>query len=177
MKTFRCEVCLKTFPESLKHEHHKTPKSLGGSDRPENIALLCNADHMHLHAISYMMINPRRKAEVEPTVRAIYGQDTGAIRRCLALAQLVAKEMFLKKEIRKEPSSEVRTVVELPSRYMELLRLSGYDQPHTRTGRPTGVSTMIRRMIAEALLKRYPRNRDEILKLLPKTKAEPESGS
>lgn len=176
MKTFRCEVCLKPFPESLKHEHHKIPKSLGGRDTPENMAKLCNADHMHLHAIAYMMINPKRKAEIEPTVRAIFGPDTGAIRRLMELSQQVAKEMFLKKEIRKDAAAEIRTVVELPGRWLELLRLAGYDQPH-RSGKPAGVGLVIRRIVADALIRKYPRHSDEIIRLIPKTKIEPESGT
>lgn len=175
MKMFTCEICQKTFPESLRHEHHKVPKALGGSDRPDNIAQLCNADHMHLHAIAHMLVNPKRRHEVDPTVHAIFPQDPHSIRRLLTFSQLVAREMFLRKDIRKPMGAELRTIVELPSRYMELLRLAGIDQPH-KNGRPAGVSLVIRRILADALMRRYPRHRDEIIRLLPKTKGEQGSG-
>lgn len=175
MKLFRCEICQKQFPESLKHEHHKVPKALGGPDTPANMAALCNADHMHLHAIAHMLVNPRRRHEVDPTVHAIFPQDPHAIRRLLEFANLVAKEMFLRKDIRKPTGAELRTIVELPSRYLELLRLAGIDQPH-RNGRPAGVSLVIRRILCDALCRRYPRHRDEIIRLLPRTKDPEGSG-
>jgi HNH endonuclease len=175
MKSFICAICDKPFPESLKHEHHKIPKSLGGPDTPDNIAKLCSADHMHLHAVAYMLVNPKRRHEVDPTVLSIFPNDPAAIRRLLEFANLVAKEMFLKKDIRKPQNAEMRTIVELPSRYLELIRLAGIDQPH-KNGRPAGVSLVIRRILCEALCRRYPRHRDEIIRLLPKPKGEPESG-
>lgn len=174
MTTFKCEICYKTFPTALMHEHHAIPKSLGGSDSPENLKKLCSSDHTYLHAIAFMIVNPKRRHEVEPTAHTIFPEDPHAIRRLLQFAQLVAKEMFLKKEIRKPAGAEIRCIVELPARYMELLRLAGIDQPH-RDGRPSGVALVIRRIVADALMRRYPRHRDEIIKLLPKTKGESES--
>lgn len=175
MKSFLCQICRRNFPEALRHEHHKVPKALGGRDTPDNLAELCNADHMHLHAIAYMLINPKRRHEVEPVAASIHPNDPAAIRRLLEFAQLVAREMVLRKEIRKEAGQEIRAVVELPARYMELLRLAGIDQPH-KSGRAAGVSLVIRRIVADALMRRYPRERDEIIRLLPRTKGGSESG-
>lgn len=162
---FQCEICLKRFPESLNHEHHKIPKSLGGSDDPKNIAQLDNACHNNLHAVAYMIVNPNRRGEIEPTLNAIFPTDSNARKRMLVLSQLVAKEMLLKKEIRKEPSAEIRTTLELPSRYMELIRLAGYDQPH-KNGRKAGVNRIIRQAVAEFLCRKFPMRRQEILELL-----------
>jgi hypothetical protein len=150
---------------SLNHEHHKVPKSLGGSDEPKNLAQLDNACHNNLHAVAYMIVNQKRRGEIEPTLNSIFPNDINARQRMLVLSQLVAKEMMLKKETRKEPSAEVRTMLELPSRYLELIRLAGYDQPHPN-GRKAGVNRIIRQAIAEFLSRKFPMKKQEILELL-----------
>lgn len=169
---FVCEICQKRFPESLNHEHHKIPKSLGGSDEPQNIAQLDNACHNNLHAVAYMIVNPKRRGEIEPTLNSIFPNDPNSRKRMLILSQLVAKEMLLKKEIRKEPAAEVRTMLELPARYLELIRLAGYDQPH-QNGKRAGVNRVIRQAVAEFLTRKFPMRRQEILELLKPRKANP----
>ena len=169
MNFFNCEICAKKFPMSLHHEHHKIPKSLGGSDEKSNLADLCSSCHQHLHAVAFMIVNPNRRQEIEPTLIAIFGADQDARRRMLQFSQMVAKEMILRKEIRKEQSQELRTVVELPSRYVELLRLSGYDQPHA-SGRKAGVSRVIRKIVAEFLIRKFPAHRIELTALFKPTK-------
>jgi hypothetical protein len=166
---FKCEICHKTFPMSLNHEHHKIPKALGGKDTQDNLAQLDNACHNNLHAIAYMLVNQKRRAEIEPTLIAIFPKDLNAQKRMFHLSQLVAREMLLKKEIRKEPDTEIRTSVELPSRYLELIKLAGYDMPH-KNGRKAGVSKIIRVAIAEFLAKKFPLRKQEILSLLKPSK-------
>lgn len=167
MKTFVCEICRKTFPESLRHEHHKVPKALGGSDGPENLVSLCHADHNNLHLLAYMMINPKRSHEVEPTVVSIFPDAMESRRRLIEFSKIVAKEMALKKEIKKDPMGETRVVVELPTRYAQLLRLAGYESP-AANGRPAGVARMIRQIVAKYLMHKFPTHRDEILNLFKK---------
>lgn len=170
MMAFTCAICGRTFPESLKHEHHVVPKSLGGNDSAENIKFLDHACHNNLHLIAYMLINPKRRHEAEPTIASIFPQDMMSRRRLMEYSAIVAKEMTLKKEIRKDQQAELRTVLELPSRYMELLRLAGYDSPRPN-GKRKGIAIIIREMVAQDLCRRFPMLREEILALLPKNKA------
>lgn len=161
MQGFICGICGGTFPDSLKNEHHRVPKSLGGSDDPSNIALLCSGDHQSLHAVAYMIVNPKRRHEVDPAVCALFPSDLRARRKLLELASLVAKEMALRKEIKKNPTEEVRTIVELPVLYMELIRLAGYDMPG-KTGRAAGVARLLRFWVADQLVRKFPLRRAEI---------------
>lgn len=163
MTSFRCEICLRVFPDSLLNEHHKMPKSLGGLDTPENLSLLDSGCHQHLHSIAFMMNNQKRLQEVEPTAVAIFPTDANARKRLLQFSSLVAREMRLKKERPKDPTEPLRIVIEIPALYAQLLRLYGYDMPHPG-GKPAGVGRVIRRLIAEAILKKYPSRREDILR-------------
>jgi len=169
MQTFTCEICRRVYPVALHHEHHKIPQSLGGPDTPENLASLCQTDHQSLHTIAFMMVNPKRTHEIDPTLISLYPKEAEVRRRLTEFAQLVAREMVLKKEIRKEKSEEIRTVIELPARYLELIKLAGYEMPSS-TGRPAGVSRVVRNMVADALAQKFPRCKEEILSLKKKRK-------
>jgi hypothetical protein len=152
------------YPEALHHLHHKIPKALGGSDDPTNMVNLCQTDHQLLHTLAYMLINQKRKHEVEPTLQSIYPGDLIRQKKVMEFAAYVAKEMALKKEIRKDADQESRVSVELPQLYLELLRLSGFDLPHPN-GKPRGVSSLLRVIIAEFLSRKFPMRRDQILSL------------
>jgi hypothetical protein len=108
-----------------------------------------------------MIVNPKRRHEVDPATAALFPNDLQAKKKFLEFSSLVAKEMALKKEIKKNPTEEVRTVLELPVLYMELLRLSGYDMP-SKTGKAAGVGRIIRFWIADQLSKKFPLRRAEI---------------
>ena len=161
MKSFICEICTSTYPASLVNEHHKVPKSLGGSDTSDNLALLCSGCHQGLHSLAYMIVNPKRRQEIDPSVCALFPQELQARKKILEFASLVGKEMALRKEIKKDPMSELRTILELPSLYMDLIKLAGYDMPG-KTGRAAGVSRVIRNWIANQLGQKFPLRKAEI---------------
>jgi hypothetical protein len=94
---------------------------------------------------------------------AIFPARQDLQKELLSYARFVALEMSLKKETKKEPDQEVRAVIELPARYMELLRLAGYDTPHGN-GKRRGVNLMIRKFVAEGLAAKYPLLKAEIQK-------------
>lgn len=167
MQSFVCAICQGSYPEALHHEHHKIPKSLGGPDTPDNLVGLCQTDHQLLHSISYMLTNPKRKHEVEPTLASVYPNKIAIQRRVIEFASLVAREMLLKKEIKKEEDAETRITVEIPNLYVQLLRLAGYDNPH-KNGRPLGNGSLVRQVIADYLSRKFPMRRDEILALRKK---------
>lgn len=164
MQGFICQICQGAFPEALCHEHHKIPKSLGGSDSPDNMVMLCQTDHQLLHTVAYMMINPKRYHEVEPTISSIYPGDMAIRLKVMEYANYAAREMALKKEIRKDADQETRLTIELPQLYIQLLRLAAFEIPR-KNGKPVGISTLLRLMIAEFLSKKFPIRRDLIHKL------------
>ena len=167
MRSFNCIICGRDFPAALHHLHHKKPKSLGGSDSSDNLVNLDHACHNNLHLLAYMMVNSARQHEVEPTVVSIFPTDPQARKNLLEYASWVAREMSLKKEIRKDADTEIRTTLDLPARYLELIRMAGYEMPHAN-GKPSGVARMIRTWVAGALCHRFPQHRDEILALIRK---------
>jgi hypothetical protein len=108
-----------------------------------------------------MMLNPKRQHEVEPTSVALFPHDTKARAKLIEFARLVAREMSLRKEIRKAPGEEVRTMIELPGLYLELIRLAGYDMP-SAAGKPAGVARVLRTWVAQELMRKFPLRRSEI---------------
>lgn len=169
METFRCEICQKSYPISLMDEHHRIPKALGGPDTPANIAKLYKGCHQNLHTVAYILINPKRKAELDATLFSIFPTDEGARRRLLGFAVQVAKEMSLKKETKKKASDLQRTVIEFPGAFMELIHLSGYDMAH-KGGKKAGVSWVVRQAVAEFLIRKFPMKKDLILTELHRKK-------
>lgn len=164
MRSFNCKICKQDYPEALHHEHHIIPRALGGTNDPNNLADLCQADHDLLHAVAYMLVNPKRRHEIEPTLNSMYPNDRETQRKVLEYANYAAREMALKKEIKKEPDQETRVTVELPQLYIQLLRLSGYDIPH-KNGKPVGVGSLLRIIVAQFLSNKFPIRREEILAL------------
>lgn len=167
MQSFKCEICQQNYPAALHNEHHKIPKALGGSDESSNLSDLCQQDHDLLHTIAYMLINPKRRQEIEPTLNSVYPNDRVTQRKVLEFANLAAREMALKKEIKKEPDQETRITLELPQLYIQLLRLSGYDHPH-KNGKPVGIGSLLRMIVAQFLINKFPLRREEILSLRKK---------
>ena len=161
MRSFTCEICQDTYPDALVNEHHKVPKSLGGSDTPDNLVLLCSGCHQSLHSVAFMIANPKRRHEIDPALCALFPGDMQKRKKLLEFASLVAKEMVLRKEIKKSPTEEIQVILELPGLYMELIRLAGYDMPG-KTGRAAGVSRMIRFWVADQLGRKFPLRKAEI---------------
>lgn len=113
-----------------------------------------------------MMINPKRRQEAEPTAISIFPLDAKARRLLLEFSGLVAKEMALKKEIRKNPTDESRVTLELSQAHLELLRLWGRDNPNPN-GKPRGVANSIRQILTAALVKAYPLKKHALENLSP----------
>jgi len=114
-----------------------------------------------------MLVNPKRSHEVEPTLHSVYPNDRPTQMKVLEYAGHVAREMAFKKEILKDPNEETRTSIELPQLYMQLLKLAGHDMPH-KNGTSMGVQTVIRLIVAQFLLSKFPLQREQILKLRKK---------
>ena len=164
MLSFACEFCADTYPVGLLNEHHRKPQSLGGSDDQSNIANLCSGCHQGLHSIAFMMVNPKRRHEVDAAAISLFPEDAQARQRLLRLTVMVAREMVLKKEIRKPPNEEIKVMITLPSRYLELIKQAGMDMP-SRTGKRAGVSRVMRRVVADFLTRKFPNHRKEVLEL------------
>ena len=153
------------------HVHHKIPQSLGGLDTPENLVELCNGCHLNLHQIAYMFANPRRHQEVEPTAISIFPDNYAARKRLLELAGLVAREMALKRETKKELDDDVRTVVELPMLYKQLLKLLSFQRLNS-LGKPMGLGNLVKNIVADELKRHFPLKSAEIDRMRKKKKAD-----
>lgn len=176
MRSFKCEICTDQFPDSLLNEHHKKPQSLGGTDHPSNVASLCAGCHQALHSISFLILNPKRRHEIDAATISLFPQDGNARQRLLKLASLVAREMALKKEVRKPPREELKVIVTLPSRYLELIKQAGMDMPN-RHGRRAGVARVIRHVVAEYLMRKFPSHKGEILDMFTPSPRKQEQAS
>jgi hypothetical protein len=161
MEAFTCAIDGQQYPVALLNEHHIVPKSLGGTDQLSNIAPICSGCHQSLHAIAYMLNNPNRSQEIEATTISLFPRDADARAKMLRFASLVAKEMRMRKETRKDPGEMVRVTMDLPARFLELLRLYGYEMPH-KNGKPSGIAAVIRHAITDQLSRKFPLLKNEI---------------
>ncbi len=165
MKSFKCTICGGVYPDSLLHMHHKIPKALGGPDTPDNLVPLCQTDHNLLHSVAYMMVPNKsggtRVDEIEPTLSSIYPDEEPIRKRLIEYAGYAAREMFLKKELRKDENQETRIIVELPILYTQLLKLWGHEFPKPN-GAPMGVGALVRVILAKELSAKFPQQSEKI---------------
>lgn len=72
-----CEVCGWKLPEHLNagsevtavHAHHIIPKQVGGTDAPENLALLCPNHHCIAHRVGHVMRRNGTRVYLGPLTR------------------------------------------------------------------------------------------------------------
>ena len=67
---FKCYICHNERPMDFVNSHHKIPKSMGGSEAPDNKVNLCSGCHQDMHVIARMMRNPKRAGDVRSALQA-----------------------------------------------------------------------------------------------------------
>lgn len=90
MKTFVCQVCDTQTPDAFLHKHHQKPQAAGGTDK--DIINICSSCHQRIHSLAYMLMNPKRKPEVEGVLQ-LYFPNHNTRKKIINLANIVALEM------------------------------------------------------------------------------------
>ena len=110
------------------NRHHKIPKSLGGTDAPDNLLNLCSGCHQDMHALARMMRNPKRVGEVRTAVQQMYPQGD-AQGRCVELAQLVIRSKVMTAESAvSDADREIGIGLKLKKPYRDALQLIARDR-------------------------------------------------
>jgi hypothetical protein len=106
----RCQLCEKKFTEHDRpHMHHKKPRSEGGSDRPDNIALIHKSCHKKLHEKKlFNKLKPAKSYKAATFMSIIgdmlkrvlgcevtYGYETKAKREALELEKSHVNDAFV----------------------------------------------------------------------------------
>lgn len=125
---FQCYICLAEKPMDFVNKHHKVPKSLGGSDGPDNLVELCSGCHQDMHVLARMLRNPKRVGEVRSSLQQMH--PSGAAQtRCLDLARLVVESALLSKEqVAADTEREIRVGLKLKRPYRDALQLIARDR-------------------------------------------------
>ena len=131
------------------HKHHKVPKSLGGSDLPDNLVNLCSGCHADMHTLARMMRNPKRVGEVRSAVQSMFPQ--GDIQgRCVELANLANRSTVMSAEQQAvDKDREIAVGLKLNKPYRDALQLIARD-------RKLSMANYTRKIIEEHIRKVYP---------------------
>ena len=131
------------------HKHHKVPKSLGGSDLPDNLLDLCSGCHADMHTLARMMRNPKRVGEVRSAVQSMFPQ--GDVQsRCVELANLANRSTVMSAEQKAlDEDREIGIGLKLKKPYRDALQLIARD-------RGLSMANYVRCIIEDHIRKIYP---------------------
>ena len=87
---FKCDLCGKTFPKALIHEHHVIKQANGGRDTNENVIRLDVTCHSAVHQTEMALKNKSRRGSVGDLVSVLFPQNVVAQKRCMELAVTAA---------------------------------------------------------------------------------------
>lgn len=138
-------MCQNIFPNIHRHDHHKVPRSLGGSDSPANLVSLCPQCHDLLHNVAYKMISKKVSTiTLEDMVRMTYEGDMASVKRSWELASLVRDELIKNKES-KLPANEF-VDISMQIRHKHKMLLQEMAKSHK-----ISMEAMMRRIILRAI--------------------------
>jgi hypothetical protein len=154
---FKCDLCGKTFPKAVIHEHHVIKQANGGQDTQENVIRLDVHCHSAVHQVEMALKNKNRRGSVGDLVSALYPQNFVAQKRCMELAVTAALET----QAAASPDYSVfdsddlvhLTPTRVPTKIKVLVTRLCKELRHPHTGKRLGVASYIRSLI-EADLKR-----------------------
>ena len=104
------------------------------------------------------MLGGPRASQAQDTVRAYYHDDLGAGRRCMELAIKVTRHMGEKEsgQYKVKPHEDVEVLIELPLAVKNALMLIGRESRDPHTNRRVGMAGVARRILIEAVLRKFP---------------------
>lgn len=147
--SFQCYICHDEKPSDFVNSHHKVPKSLGGSDGPDNRLELCSGCHQDLHVLARMMRNPKRVGEVRTALQSMFPQ--GSVQaRCMELATLIIKsQVTLAESAAGDTDREIGVGLKLKKPYRDALQVIARD-------RGLSMSKYVRKIVEKHILDKYP---------------------
>ena len=146
---FTCYICGAKKPLDFVNEHHKVPKSLGGTDAPDNKVNLCSGCHQETHTVARMMRNPKRVGEVRTAIQMAF-PGPQAQKRCIELAQLECRSRAAKRaEVAADMEREIGVSLKLKRPYRDGLQLIARD-------RRMSMANYVRKIIEEHIRKVFP---------------------
>jgi hypothetical protein len=131
------------------NSHHKVPKSMGGTDAPDNKVNLCPGCHQEMHAVARMMRNPKRVGEVKTALNMAFpGPQAQA--RCVELAQLECRSKILNRAaVEADTEREIGVALKLKKPYRDALQLIARD-------RKLSMANYARKIMEEHIRSVYP---------------------
>ncbi len=149
MDSFSCYICKSEKSIDFVHKHHKVPKSLGGSDGPDNLVSLCSGCHADTHTLARMMRNPKRVGEVRSALQSMFPQgDVQA--RCVELAHLANRSTVMGAEQKVlDEEREIGVGLKLKKPYRDALQLIARD-------RGLSMANYTRKIIEDNIRRVYP---------------------
>ncbi len=149
MGSFVCYICHAHKSLDFVHKHHKVPKSLGGSDLPDNLLDLCSGCHADMHTLARMMRNPKRVGEVRSAVQSMFPQ--GDVQsRCVELANLANRSTVMSAEQKAlDADREIGIGLKLKKPYRDALQLIARD-------RGLSMANYTRKIIEDNIRRVYP---------------------
>jgi hypothetical protein len=146
---FVCYICHAQKSVDFVHKHHKVPKSLGGSDLPDNLLELCSGCHADMHTLARMMRNPKRVGEVRSAVQSMFPQgDVQA--RCVELANLANRSTVMSAGQKAlDADREIGVGLKLKKPYRDALQLIARD-------RGLSMANYTRKIIEDHIRRVYP---------------------
>jgi hypothetical protein len=146
---FVCYICHAEKSRDFVHKHHKVPKSLGGSDAPDNLLDLCSGCHADMHTLARMMKNPKRVGEVRTALQSMF-PDGGMQGRCLELATLANRSTVMSAEQQVvDEEREIQVGLKLKKPYRDALQLIARD-------RKLSMANYTRKIIEDHIRRVYP---------------------
>lgn len=119
---FKCGICSDDFPNIHMHIHHKTPKSLGGTDDASNLIRICPMCHDLLHNTAYKLISKKvSETMLEDMVSLVYDHDLNKVRKCFELARIVRDEIIKSKEETKNQNDYTELTIKIKIRHKSLI--------------------------------------------------------
>lgn len=149
MGSFTCYICRAQKTTDFVHKHHKVPKSLGGSDLPDNLLDLCSGCHADMHTLARMMRNPKRVGEVRSAVQSMFPQGDVQT-RCIELANLANRSTVMSAEQKAlDEDREIGVGLKLKKPYRDALQLIARD-------RGLSMANYTRKIIEDHIRNVYP---------------------
>lgn len=161
----QCAICREALPPELVQEHHAVPQSVGRKpdDSERNLIRLCSGCHHDLHRIAERILKGATSRATDLAGGKFPG-DSGAQRRMLHYAELVAVEMRAMREGERDLPETVKVTIEMPRHLFNQLRIMSME---ANGGNTRGLQPFLRMTLALVARKHFAEQGSREPKLMP----------